>query len=534
MKILTAAQMREVDRLTTERHRIPSLLLMENAAARTAEAIERRFGPVAGRYVTIVCGKGNNGGDGAAIARQLWMRGALVDVLLLGRAVDARGDARVNFDAVRALAESSEGLGFREIETGDDLWEDAAFDEADLYVDAIFGTGLSRPAEGVHAEAIDMLNEVDGPVVAVDIPSGLASDDSNPIGPHVRAALTVTFTAPKPACVLPPAAFACGELVTAHIGSAESIVSGVGSQLNLVEPSTIARYLAETRRGADAHKGDAGAVLIVAGSPGKTGAAAMTAEAALRAGAGLVTVAAPRSIEPALAARTLPEAMTEPLAETADGVLGKAVLAAVREMIEARDVVAIGPGLGRADETRELVVALVRERSRPIVIDADGLNCLAPWPSDLRATDELPIVVTPHPAEMARLLGCTTKEVVADRVAAASRFAAASGAVTVLKGARTVVASPGGASGTVFVNPTGNAGMATGGSGDVLTGVVAALLAQRPNGGTLDAVVAAVYLHGLAGDLAVRETGTRSLVATDIAARLGAAFVEAGGDAERG
>jgi hydroxyethylthiazole kinase-like uncharacterized protein yjeF len=530
MKVLTAAQMREADRLTTERHRIPSILLMENAAARTAEAIERRFGPVADRYVKIICGKGNNGGDGAAIGRQLWMRGALVDVLLLGRADDTKGDARVNFDAVRAIAESGSGIGFREIDTGDDLWEEGAFDEADLYVDAIFGTGLSRPAEGVYAEAIDMLNRVDNPVVAVDIPSGLASDDPNPIGPHVRAALTVTFTAPKPACVLPPAVFACGELVTAHIGTDNYILFDVGSQLSLVEPGTIAWYLAQTRREPDAHKGDAGAILVVAGSPGKTGAAAMTAEAALRAGAGLVTVAAPRSVEPALAARAIPEAMTEPLAETADGALGMDVLPALREMIEARSVVAVGPGLGQADETRELVAALVRERTRPMVIDADGLNCLAPWPADLTATDELPIVVTPHPAEMARLLGCTTKEVVADRVAAASRFATATGAVTVLKGARTVVASPGG---DVHINPTGNAGMATGGSGDVLTGIVAALLAQRSNGGTLDAVVAAVYLHGLAGDIAVRSTGTRALVATDIAAHLGAAFAEAGGENER-
>jgi NAD(P)H-hydrate epimerase len=241
-------------------------------------------------------------------------------------------------------------------------------------------------------------------------------------------------------------------------------------------------------------------------------------------------VAAPRSVEPALAARAIPEAMTEPLAETAEGALGMDVLPALREMIEARSVVAVGPGLGHADETRELVAALVRERTRPMVIDADGLNCLAPWPADLTATGELPIVVTPHPAEMARLLGCTTKEVVADRVAAASRFATATGAVTVLKGARTVVASPGG---DVYIHPTGNAGMATGGSGDVLTGIVAALLAQRSNGGTLDAVVAAVYLHGLAGDIAVRTTGTRALVATDIAAHLGAAFAEAGGENER-
>jgi hydroxyethylthiazole kinase-like uncharacterized protein yjeF len=528
MKILTAAEMREVDRLTTERYRIPGLLLMENAASRAAEAIEHAYGPVAGRYVKIFCGRGNNGGDGAAVARQLWTRGALVDVLLLGLVDETKGDARTNFEIARALSETGSGFGFREIDTSDALWEDTSLDRADICIDAIFGTGLARPAEGLFAEAIDLLNvRAEAPVVALDIPSGLASDDPNPNGPHVRADLTITFTAPKPACVLPPALYACGRVVTAAIGSPDELLAETGSKLTLVTPEWVAAWLARTRRKPDAHKGDVGNVLIVAGSAGKTGAAAMAATAALRAGAGLVTVATPRSTEPALAARSIPEAMTEALPETVDGALGLEALAHLRRLAEGRDVVAIGPGLGHGEETRDLVAAFVRDRARPVVIDADGLNCLAPWPDDLEGQPDLPIVITPHPAEMARLIASETRDVVADRVGIARRFATEHGVVTVLKGARTIVAGP---DGEVYVNPTGNAGMATGGSGDVLTGLASALAAVGDN--ALDSAIAAVYLHGLAGDLAARESGTRALVATDIVAHLGRAFAEAGGEGE--
>lgn len=530
MRILTAEQMREVDRLTTERYAIPSLLLMENAAARSAESIEAAFGSLAGRYVTIFCGKGNNGGDGAAVARQLWLRGALVDVVLLGRVDATRGDARTNFEVVRALSDLRDRLGFREVETSEDLWDERAGGEPDLYVDALFGTGLTRPVDGIHAEAVELLNaRATASLVALDLPSGLNSDLPEPIGPHVRADLTVTFTAPKTACALPPAVYACGTVVTGAIGTPDDLVEAAGSRLSLVTDAQIAEWLAASRRTPDAHKGSVGSVLVVGGSAGKTGAAAMTAAAALRGGAGLVTVATARSAEPALAARAIPEAMTEPLAETPDGALSPDALHALRRMISARTVAAIGPGLGTADATRELVQALARERERPIVLDADALNCLAPWPDDVRGTAELPIIITPHPAEMARIAGTETRAVVADRVTAAREFAVAHGVVVILKGARTVVADPGG---EVFVNPTGNAGMATGGSGDVLTGIVAALAGQRP-ADPLGAAIAGVYLHGLAGDLAARETGMRALVATDITAHLGHAFVAAGGPDEQ-
>jgi hydroxyethylthiazole kinase-like uncharacterized protein yjeF len=530
MRVLTAEQMREVDRLTTERYAIPGLLLMENAAARSAEAIEAAFGPVSGSFVQVVCGKGNNGGDGAAVARQLWIRGASVDVVLLGRADDTKGDARVNFDIVRSLAAAGCGVGFREADAVDMLWEERAGGEPDLYVDAIFGTGLTRPVEGLHAEAIELLNAREqAPLVALDLPSGLASDTPEPIGPHVRADLTVTFTALKPACALPPAVFACGRVVTAAIGSPDELVDASGSRLQIVEPAAVAEYLVASARKPDAHKGTAGAVLVVAGGAGKTGAAAMTAEGALRAGAGLVTVATPRSAEATLAARALPEAMTEPLPETGEGTLGREAIDAALRLLAPRDVLAIGPGLGTDAGTRDLVRELVGSGDRPVVVDADGLNCLAPWPEALRGTDARPIVVTPHPAEMARLAGLQTREVVADRESIARRFAVEHNVVVVLKGARTVVAEPGG---EVFVNITGNAGMATGGTGDVLTGIIAGLLAQRRED-ALGAAVAGVYLHGLAGDIAAAESGIRALVATDIARHLGRAFVEAGGAGER-
>jgi NAD(P)H-hydrate epimerase len=528
MRVLTAEQMREVDRLTTERFAIPGLLLMENAAARTAEAIEAAFGPATGRFVTIVCGTGNNGGDGAAVARQLWLRGAIVDVVLLGRLDDARGDARANFEIARRLADLGDRVGFREVDAADEIAADGG--EPDLYVDAIFGTGLSRPAEGLQAEAIELLNaRGETPLVALDLPSGLDANAAVAPSPHVRADLTITYTAPKPACVLPPAAYACGRLVTGSIGSPEDLFEDVGARLSLVTAADVAEWLAETRRAGDAHKGTVGSVLVVAGSVGKSGAAALAAEAALRSGTGLVTVATARAAQPSVAARAIAEVMTEPLPDTPAGALAIEALEPLRALVGARTVVAVGPGIGTGDPTRQLVRELVRDRERPMVLDADALTCLAPWPDDVRGTPEHPIVVTPHPAEMARVAGTDTRTVVADRVAAARAFANRTGVVVVLKGAGTVVADP---SGEVFVNSTGNAGMATGGTGDVLTGLVAGLLAQRPTD-ALGAAIAGVFLHGFAGDLAAAGTGTRALVASDITARLGEAFLEVGGDAER-
>ncbi len=529
MKILTAKQMGEVDRRTTEVYRVPSLLLMENAAGRVVEATERRFGSVKGSSALVCCGKGNNGGDGATIARQLATRGCSVTVLLLGQVTATKGDARINFEAARALAEDETGLRFLEVDTAETLADEFARQRYDFYFDALFGTGLTRPAAGLFEQAIDLLNTC-SPIIAIDLPSGLNSDESELIGKAVRADLTVTFTAPKLASVLPPACELNGELVVANIGSPAKLITAAGSKLNYLEPSMIAAWLASSRRTANAHKGDAGKVLIIAGSRGKTGAAALAGEAALRAGTGLVTVATAASAQAAVAARLIAECMSEGLAETTIGSISEVALDEALKLAEERDVVALGPGLGSAEEaTRNFVRELVTRRNRPMVIDADGLNALNGWTEHLQGTAELPIILTPHAGEMARLVDKPTKEVAEKRLQTARVFARKHQVIVLLKGSRTIVAAP---NGEVYVNPTGNAGMATGGSGDVLSGILAGLLAQNP-ADALGATLAGVYLHGLAGDLAAQETGTRALIASDISHHLGAAFLKVGGDKEK-
>lgn len=533
MRVLTADQMREVDRLTSERFKVPGLLLMENAAARTVEALEQSLGPVSGKRVLVVCGRGNNGGDGAAIARQLSARSALVDCLLLGRVEDARGDARANFEAARSLAKSSDShFRFVEINDPEQLAKEFPARAHDCLVDAVFGTGLTRAAAGIYEEAIDLLNGRgrDAPVISVDLPSGLNADSPALIGPAVRARMTVTFTSAKVANILPPASDHNGALVVVDIGSPRELIDSAGSRLSCVEPSMITLWLRESRRRPDANKGDAGKVLVIAGSRGKTGAACLAGAGAMRAGAGLVTVAAPESSQPVIASRLLVECMTEPLAETSGGSVSREASGRALELASARDVVAIGPGLGSGDDsTRTFVRDVVARRERPMVIDADGLNALAPWKDEPKGSPGLPLIVTPHPGEMARLVGRPIEEVVNNRVEVARDFATTRSVVVVLKGSRTVIAAP---DGEVYVNPTGNSGMATGGTGDVLTGICAALLAQK-SGDPVGAAIAAVYLHGLAGDIAASRVGVRALIASDIAANLGHAFIEAGGDEER-
>jgi ADP-dependent NAD(P)H-hydrate dehydratase / NAD(P)H-hydrate epimerase len=533
MKILSAAQMHEVDRLTTERFGVPSLLLMENAAARTVEAVENAFGKVADKRALVICGRGNNGGDGAAIARLLRSKGASIDLLLLGRVEDSKGDARTNFEAALEIAAKA-GASFRfvEIETTEQFWEEATAYPHALFFDAILGTGLTRPASGLFEEAIHFLNDHTGesPVISVDIPSGIASDSKELIGPAVKADLTVTFTAPKIGNILPPAADLCGDLVIASIGSPEELINSPGSLLNLIERSDAERWLSASRRSPHANKGDVGKVLIVAGSRGKSGAACLSGEAALRAGCGLVTIATAGSSQPIVASRVIAECMTESLAETAAGSVAREAADRVLELAGERNVLAIGPGLGSTDEsTRALMRVVTLKRQRTMVIDADGLNALAPWAEDLRGSDELPMILTPHPGEMARLISRPIAEVLKNPIDVAGSFALDRSVILVLKGSPTVVAAP---DGQVYVNTTGNAGMATGGTGDVLTGMIASFVAQKLDD-PLSAVIAAVYLHGLAGDIAASRAGTRAMIASDITAHLGEAFVSIGGVAER-
>ncbi|HVS21921.1 MAG TPA: NAD(P)H-hydrate dehydratase [Pyrinomonadaceae bacterium] len=559
--VISAAQMREIDRVTTERFGIPSLTLMEAAATAVARAvIECLSGDVIGKAVLVLCGRGNNGGDGATAARLLALAGAHVEVVLFGKVEDTQGDARANFDVIRRLrngAKFAEGgqpevLGLSLFANGPGLaafsecnsekeWHDLLYHELqqphDAIVDALFGTGLTRPVAGVHREAVKFLNRLrdmrdlsqpwHAPIVSIDIPSGLNSDSAEPIGEAVHADVTITMTAPKPANVLPPAASYNGELIVADIGSPVELIDAVESKLFVAEESDARRWLIQTRYTPDSYKTTHGHALVIAGSRGFTGAAALCGNAAMRAGAGLVTVATPASSQPLVATQVMPEVMTAALAETDRGAVSDEAIDYVLKFAERANAIAIGPGLSFEDErTRHFVRALVERRKTPIVIDADALNCLAPWPPELRGSPEHPIVLTPHPGEMLRLMGTDDKRALNDRVAAARAFATEHEVIVVLKGTRSLIAVP---DSRVFINPTGNAGLGTAGAGDTLTGIIAGFLAQaygtlEQDADALSTVIAALYISGLAGDLAASELGMRTLVASDIREHLSAAI----------
>ena len=502
---MTADEMRRADRRTIEEVGLPGMVLMENAGAAVARLVEERF-PGA-RRVAVLCGRGNNGGDGFVIARRL---GARAEALVLGPEDGVAGDARSHLLACRRSG------GRVTVVADAEAWARALprLDEADLVVDAVLGTGLRSEPSGLAAEAIAAIArrfDAGVPVVAVDLPSGLSSDAGTVDWPAAPATVTVTFAAPKRGHVLPPACHQVGELVVADIGIAAESLASANPSLFLLEDADAAGAFPLRRR--DAHKGDFGHVLIAAGSVGKTGAAVLAAGGALRAGAGLVTVATP---EPCLAlvAAARPEAMTEPLPVTPRGGLAESGLAHLLGLAGQRDAVVLGPGLGQDPGTRALVRAFVRECPVPIVIDADGLNALAAAagePSGLSVLRrETPTVLTPHPGEMARLVGARTSEVQRDRPASAVSLARRTGAVVVLKGERTLVAEP---SGRAAVTANGNPGMATGGTGDVLAGVVGSLLARH---GALLAATAAVVVHGRAGDLAARARGEEGMTAGDV------------------
>ena len=510
--IATAEEMRRADRRATERYGVSSLLLMENAGRGAADALERVLGPVAGRRVAVVCGKGNNGGDGFVVARHLLGRGAQVATWLVGRADEVQGDARANLDALRrageTVAEAPDPAGAAFGPLRRDLTEAA------VVVDALLGTGVRGAATGAIAAAIAAINDAGRPVCALDLPSGLPSDGEPPAGPVVRARLTVTFGLPKLGLLLSTGAADAGQMEIADLGVPRAWLAE-GIRAGLLEPADVRTVL--PRRPLDAHKGRYGHLLVVAGSVGKTGAAALACLGALRAGTGLVTCAVPGSQQPVVAA-LLSEAMTEPLPETAARTLSAKAVERVLELAGRMDALALGPGVGLDPETQSAVQALVREAGRPTVVDADALTALTGRLGLCRDAAG-PRLLTPHPGEAARLLGCDITAVQADRIGSARRLAAESGAIVALKGARTVVADP---DGEVAVNPTGNPGMATGGTGDVLTGITGGLLAQGVAPGR--ALRAAVYLHGLAGDVAAAARGEAGLVAGDVADAIPAAI----------
>ena len=531
MKIVSAAEMREIDRVTSERFGVPSITLMENAGSAVARFILSDY-PQAER-VGILCGKGNNGGDGFVVARKLVEAGRAVRVLLLSDPAELRGDSAAMFqDMLQRLQPLQLAPLIVREASGLDSSDAAEIFAADVIVDAILGTGFRPPVSPLYAAAISKMNAAAAPIIAVDIPSGADADamrspgatgSRTAIGDKARADAVVTFTAPHPAHVL--AALTSGPTVIAPIGSPpEAIVSKLG--LHLSTPFDFASLLAPRAR--DANKGSYGHVLVIGGSLGKAGAAAMAGFSALRAGAGLSTVATPKSVLATVAAFH-PEVMTEPLAETEQGTISLEALGSGLDALLERKTLAIGPGISRNSETAEFVRAIVKRGDASsfgnsvvnMVVDADGLNAFEGAADKLNGRGQT-LVITPHPGEMARLTGLSIAEIQANRLEVARNFAREHKLIVVLKGHRTLIAAPDGA---VWVNPTGNPGMATGGTGDILTGIVAGLIAQHPQH-ALEATALAVYLHGLAGDLASASVGESSLVATDLVRFLPQAFAE--------
>jgi hydroxyethylthiazole kinase-like uncharacterized protein yjeF len=478
---------------------IPGIILMENAAQRVVEYIERRFSPVSEQRIVVICGKGNNGGDGLAIARQLHIRfnPRHLWVVLISKPEDLSGDAARNLTMLRACGVQE----YRDF--GPEMRP------ATLIVDAILGTGLSGPTRGPALDAIVEINSTFpfAKVLAVDIPSGLSGESGTPPGEYARADATVTFTAPKVCHVMPPACNLMGELEIAPIGSPPSMYENDERiKLALVTPQSIAHCFGP--RPKDSNKGKFGHVLVVAGSRGKPGAAAMAGLAALRAGAGLVTVACPESALASIASHSA-ELMTEPLPETASGRIARSAFDCISELAAKRTLIAIGPGIGTDDETRDVVLRLLAQARQPMLIDADALNCLAGADWDGNRASR---VLTPHPGEMSRLTGRTIPEVQADRISSARSLAESRKVVVVLKGERTLIGFP---DGRVWVNPTGSPAMAKGGTGDILTGMVSGLLGQFPDDPDR-AIAAAVYLHSLAGEIAARHQTEQTVIATDL------------------
>jgi NAD(P)H-hydrate epimerase len=520
MKVLTAAEMREVDRLTAERHGVASLVLMENAGTSVSNYIRDRFPNFGKRRIVVFCGKGNNGGDGFVVARKLKELGDSLALYLFADPKQLRGNAAENCDRW----EKSGGEVHVVSDAAGMSAAKSTANAADIIIDALLGTGTRGAVEGLLREVIDAINEEKRrkpqlTVVAVDIPSG-ANADTGEIGSvAIDADYTITFTAPKSGMLFGKAADCCGELIVAGIGSPWTLIEEVGKgNIRWSEPQEFARF-AERRKPAG-HKGDYGHALIAAGSVGKAGAAVMAGWSALRVGAGLVTVATP---EPALSvvASYKPELMTEPLRATETGSIAASNLdhGYFEALLKGKKVLAIGPGLSTHRETQEFVRAVVKQRSVPIVLDADGLNAFAGRAAELKGDGLL--AITPHPGEMSRLSGVDTAEVQSRRMEIAKQAAADWNCYAILKGHQTIIAAPSGAitnapSGAVYINSTGNPGMGTGGTGDVLTGMLAGLTAQYGTDDWEKVLAFGVYLHGLAGDIAYAEYSEAPLIAEDV------------------
>jgi hydroxyethylthiazole kinase-like uncharacterized protein yjeF len=504
MKVATAEQMQTLDRKAIETYRIPGIVLMENAGKSASEVLRHAFPDLHKMRVAIFAGKGNNGGDGFVIARYLHNQGVSVKVFLLANPEGLRGDAQINFLIFKRM--KGDFLSISSSKEYQTIKKD--LDRFDLLIDGLFGTGLDAEVRGYYREVIDHLNALRKPIVSIDIPSGLDANTGRPLGTAIRAALTITFGLPKVGHLTHPGPDYTGELKVVDIGLPKILIQEEKMQTHLLEEEEIRRWLSVSRR-PDSHKGDYGHLLVLAGSVGKTGAAAMACEAALRMGAGLVTLGIPKSLNPIMEMK-LTEVMTEPLPETSKQTLSLRGFDAILRLSEGKKAVIIGPGIGTVKETQSLVLKLIKILKLPIVLDADGLTALAADPRPF-AKKTPALILTPHPGEMGRLLKGSPKQVLEDRIGLSRNFAVSHRVYLVLKGYHTLIASP---EGEVFINPTGNPGMASGGTGDVLTGMIGGLVCQGLD--PLQSVQISVYLHGLAGDRVSSEKGERALVAGDM------------------
>lgn len=536
-KVLTAAQMREVDRLTTERYGIPSIILMENAAHAVARVItEKLGGSVKGKSILILCGPGNNGGDGAALARMLWTKGAHVVPLIFGQIDDAKGDARINLEILLRIEEDvvTSGGEFNKLLVHQDdegliFLLDACLNSGSQYlvVDALFGTGLTREVEGIYVPVIEKLENYRPEIVSIDFPSGLDAGIGEPIGRNVTATTTVTFTAPKVANVIAPASSFNGELVVANIGSPQELIDEQKSQLFLTERWDAQCWIERSEFSDSSYKNKRGHALVIAGSESFSGAAVLAGNAAMRSGVGLVTIVTPRSSKDSIAARVLPEVMVRGVAETENGAISDDAFEEIGDLLEKANAIAIGSGLSQSESTKKFVEKVIVGRKTPVVVDADALNMLAPFGescgsarvskggSDTSNDPQNPLILTPHEGEFMRLLGSDDKELIKDRVAAVREFSQKHNVILVLKGERVLIGEPGG---KVVVNPTGNSGLGKAGNGDTLTGILAGFVTQAAamKIDIFETVVAAVYVAGMAGDVAEKKYGKRVMTASDV------------------
>jgi len=508
--VATALEMQNIDKRARDEFGIPTLLLMENAALGITRIVEDKLGSVKEKKITVISGKGNNGGDGLAAARLLYNRGARVCIYLLSEPDAIAGDAATNLNIALKMGIELHSTGNYDLRT-----MKSVINHSHVIIDAILGTGLSSPIKGEYSEIIEMINHSQRPVIAVDIPTGINSDTGEVMGIAVKAADTITFAIPKRGHLLYPGSDYTGKLYIVDISIPNAAIEKESVYVHLLTEEDMTCLIPLRQK--DSHKGSFGHVLVIAGSIGKGGAAVMTSISCLRAGAGLVTLATPQSVQP-IVAEKLTEIMTSPLPETYDKTISLSAMDEIMNLIRDKDVIAIGPGLTVHKDTAAVVRKVLKEVDVPVVIDADGINALIDH-LDILKERRAATVLTPHPGEMGRLIGKSTADVQKDRIGTARDFAMSHNVFLVLKGANTLVAEP---SGKVYISPTGNPGMATAGTGDALTGILAGLTAQMND--ISAGVKLSVYLHGLAGDIAAKEVGMISMIAGDLIDRIPAAI----------